>query len=233
MDRNTAVVGWQLRWIHELLFSLNLAWMVIWYERLRRAELLYRLPIGRYVYERMHFLEPETVITQVCWSIIVGVSVFVLFRLFSRFWLTGVVIRTFAGVLAVAGFPFFALTGRLAYFEPLRIQAYSPFLVFETLVVLLCASLYYFRKWPLPPRLGVALLFLHFSLWAWLADTWVSPVQEISGYGLGSLGIWVSTLFHFGFPLWGFLSSLAWARYLKSDQSPRMLTIPSQGVSHL
>ena len=83
------------------------------------------------------------------------------------------------------------------------------------LVDLLCATLFYLGKWNLPAGLSIALLFLHFTLWARMTGTWASPIQEIRSYGLASLGIWISMLFHFGFPLWGFL---AWARYLKCDR---------------
>jgi hypothetical protein len=234
MDEKTAVVGRHLRWIHEFLFSLNLGWIAVWHERMSRSTPLYPLPVVRYLYWHTHFVEPQTVIEQVCWSIIVGVSVFALFRLLSRLWLTEALMRTVAGAVALAGFPFFALTDRFAHLAPLRIEAYAFFLVFETLVVLLCAIFYYLRKWPLPAGPSVILLFLHFSLWAWATGSWVNPLQEVRGYGFGGVGIWISTLFHFGFPLMGFLSSLTWARYLncgrahsKADDSA------SQAVAHL
>jgi hypothetical protein len=162
------------------------------------------------------------------------VFIFVLVRLISRFRLTGALMRTVAGALALAGFPIFALTDRFAHLDPLRIDAYAPFLAFETLVVLLCATLYYLGKWHLPAGLSVALLFLHFTLWAWVTETWVSPIREIRGYGLASLGIWISTLFHFGFPLLGFLSSLTWARYLKCGRvHSKANESISQVVAHL
>lgn len=214
----TAVMGQRMRWLHEIFFSLNLAWIAVWRWRMGRSVPLYPLPVVRYLYGHTHFVEPQTVIEQVCWSVIVGMFIFVLVRLISRLWLVEALMRTVAGALALAGFPFFSLTDRFAHLMPLRTDAYAPFLLFETLVVLLCATLFYVGKWHLPAGLSIALLFLHFTLWAWITETWVSPIREIRGYGLASLGIWISTLFHFGFPLLGFLSSLAWARYLKCDR---------------
>jgi hypothetical protein len=233
MDEKTAVVKRQCSWTHEILFSLNLAWMVIWYERVRSSTRLGSLPIVRYLYRNTHFVEPKTVIEQVCWSVVVGVSIFVVFRLLSRLSVTRAFLRTVGGALALTGFPFFTVSFPLALFSPLRIEACGPWLIPEALVVLLCGSLYYLRKWPLSAGPSVGLVLLHFSLWSWASGTWVNPAQEVRVYGLGGVGIWISTVFYIGFPLLGFLSSLAWARYVECDQAPRMLTIPSQEVAHL
>jgi hypothetical protein len=177
---------------------------------------LYTLPIVRYLYTHTRFVEPQTVIEEVCWSLVVGVSIFLLLRLLSQFWLIGALMRTVAGAVALAGFPIFAAAFPFAFFYPLRIEAYAPLFLVETLVVLVCGILYYLRKWPLPAGLGVALLFLHFGLLAWVSGCWVSPLQEVRVYGIGSVGIWISTAFYLGFPLLGFFSSLTCAHYVRS-----------------
>jgi hypothetical protein len=205
-----------LCWAHEALFSLNLAWILIWRERMRSSARLYALPIVRYLYTHIRFVEPQTVIEQVCWSLVVGVSIFLLLRLLSQFWLIGALMRTVAGAVALAGFPIFAVAFPFAFFNALRIEAYGPLVLVETLVVLVCGILYYLRKWPFPAGLGVALLFLHFGLLAWVSGCWVSPLQEVRVYGIGSVGIWISTAFYFGFPLLGFFSSLTGAHYVRS-----------------
>jgi hypothetical protein len=204
-------------WAYEVFFSLNLAWIVIWHERMSSSSRLYSLPIVRYLYRHTRLVEPETVIVQVCWSFIVGGVMFLLLRLFSRLWSTGALLRSVAGILALTGFPFLAVCLPFAFPYPTHVEAYTLWLVFETLVALLCGALYYFQKWPIPAGPTVALLFLHFTLWAWVTGTWISPLQEIRVYGLGGSGIWISTAFYFGFPVLGFLSSLTWAKVLRCD----------------
>jgi hypothetical protein len=103
------------------------------------------------------------------------------------------------------------VTFPLLFVHFVRIEEYTPMLVFEMLLVLLCGGLYHLRKWPIPESVSLILLLLHFGLWAWVSGCWVSPIQEVRVYGIGGLGIWISTAFYFGFPVLGFLSTLSWA----------------------
>jgi len=66
------------RCIQEALFSLNLAWILVWYERVRSKR---RSSLAHYLYTHIRFIEPQTVMEQVCWSVIVGASIFLLLRL--------------------------------------------------------------------------------------------------------------------------------------------------------
>jgi hypothetical protein len=199
--------------IQEALFSLNLAWILVWPERTRSK---LQSSLAHYFYTHIRFIEPQTVIEQVCWSVIVGVSIFLVLWLFSKFWTTETFMRTVGGAMSFTGFPLLVMTVPLLFFPPLTIEKYAPILVFETLLALLCGGLYHLRKWPVPEALSLVLLFLHFTLWAWVSGCWVSPMQEVRVYGIGSLGIWVSTAFYFGFPFLGFLSTLSWALYDRS-----------------
>jgi hypothetical protein len=193
--------------IQEALFSLNLAWILVWHERTRSK---LQSSLAHYLYTHMRFIEPQTVVEQVCWSIIVGVSIFILLWLLSKFWTTEALMRTLGGAVSIAGFPLLVVTFPFAFFH-LSIEAYAPIFVCETLVVLLCGGLYHLRKWPVPEGLSLALLFLHFGLWAWASGCWVNPMWEVRDYGIGGLGIWISTAFYLGFPVLGFLSTLSWA----------------------
>lgn len=207
-------------WMNEILFSLNLAWLVIWHERMSSSSRLYSLPLVRYLYLHTHFVEPETVIVQVCWSLLAGGLLFLFLRVLSQLRTTGKILGSIGGIIALAGFPFLAVLFPFAFFSPIRIRDYSLWLLLETFAAVFCGVLYYLRKWPLPTSLTVALLFLHFILWAWVTGTWVSPLREIHVYGPGGLGIWISTFFYFGFPALGLLSSLAWANRLKCYPRP-------------
>jgi hypothetical protein len=198
---------WLLR-LQEALFSLNLAWILVWHERVFSKR---QSSLAHYLYTHIRFIEPETVPEQVCWSVIVGVSIFLLLWLLAQFSMTETLMRTLGGAVSFAGFPLLVVTFPFAFFSPLRIEAYSPVFVFETLVVLLCGALYHLRKWPVPEGLSLVLLLLHFGLWAWVSGCWVNPVWEVRDYGIGGLGIWISTAFYLGFPVFGFLSTLSWA----------------------
>jgi hypothetical protein len=198
--------------IQEALFSLNLAWILVWHERVRSKR---QSSLAHYLYTHIRFIEPQTVVEQVCWSVIVGVSIFILLWLLSKFWTTESLMRALGGAVSIAGFPLLVVAFPFAFFH-LCIQAYAPIFVCETLAVLLCGGLYYLRKWPVPEGLSLVLLFSHFGLWAWVSGCWVSPMQEVRVYGIGGLGIWISTAFYLGFPVLGFLSTLSWALYDRS-----------------
>jgi hypothetical protein len=199
--------------IQEALFSLNLAWILVWHERVRSKR---QSSLAHYLYTHIRFIEPQTVVEQVCWSLIVGVSIFLLLWLLSKLWTTETLMRTLGGAVSIAGFPLLVVTMPFVLLHRLIIEAYAPIFVFETFLVLLCGGLYHLRKWPVPESLSLVLLFLHFGLWAWVSGYWVSPMWEVRVYGIGSLGIWISTAFYIGFPVLGFLSTLSWALYDRS-----------------
>lgn len=198
---------WLLR-VQEALFSLNLAWILVWHQRTRWKR---ESSLAHYLYTHIRFIEPQTVVEQVCWSVILGGSIFLLLWLSSQFRATQVLMRTLGGAISIVGFPVLVVTFPLLFFYPSRIEAYTPIFIFETLVALLSGVLYCLRKWPVPELLVVGLLLLHFGLWAWLSGCWVSPIQEVHIYGIRGLGIWISTAFYLGFPVLGFLSTLSWA----------------------
>ena len=157
------------------------------------------------------FYRTSNVVEQVCWSVILGGSIFLLLWLLSQVRATQVLMRTLGGAISIVGFLVLVVTFPLLFFYPSRIEAYTPIFIFETLVALLSGVLYCLRKWPVPELLVVGLLLLHFGLWAWLSGCWVSPIQEVHICGIRGLGIWISTAFYLGFPVLGFLSTLSWA----------------------
>ena len=213
-----------VRWFHEILFSLNFSWITTWYERVHGSGPVPWLPNARFsstAYSllerlswRLHIQEPPTVLVQDVCSFCVAIVVFLVLRLLARFSLTSVFLRTFAGAFAIAGFPVYVLLFSWEFFYPLRIEPYWLWLfICEAMVALICGILYYMRKWPLPSLFSILLLLLHFGFWGLATRNYVSIPREIHIYGLWNLGIWVSTIFYYGFPVFGFLSSLAWGVY--------------------
>ena len=199
--------SWLLR-IQQALLSLNLAWILVWHEHVHPKP---PSSIAYFLYTHIRLIEPDIVLEQICWSLIVGACLFLLLCLLSQSQAIQALMRALGGAVSIAGFPVFVVTFPVLFFYTSRIEAYAPTLVLETLAVLLCGGLYYVRKWPVPTALSLVLLLLHFSLWAWVSGCWVSPTQEVRVYGLRSLGIWISTAFYLGFPVLGFLSTLSWA----------------------
>ena len=66
MIATTPTVARRLRRIHELLFSLNLAWIVIWPEgALTPARWMYSSSFVQYLYWHTRHVEPQAVLEQV------------------------------------------------------------------------------------------------------------------------------------------------------------------------
>lgn len=169
MTETRAAATRRERWIHESLFSLNLAWTLVWYERVRNPVSLLWLhssPLVQYLYWHTRHVEPETVLVQVLWSFALGAVVFLLLRLLARVSLTEVFLRTVTGLFALTGFPLFALTLPMFFFVPARIGSLVPWLSLEVVAASICGVLYYSQKWSPSAPLGVILLAMHFGLWA-------------------------------------------------------------------
>ena len=153
--KSTAITEPRMRWIHELLFSLNLAWLGVWYTRVCSRpsfSWLYAFPVVQYSYWHTRHVEPETVLVQVFWSLIFGVAIFTIFRTLDRVWPTWLVLRAIGGVFALGGFSFLALIFRSSFLEPQRIGHYAMLLTLELIVVLICGALFYLRKCGFSPH---------------------------------------------------------------------------------
>jgi len=205
---------------HELTFSLNLAWIVVWGPRITHKILVHR-PLVR-------TLEPPTILDQTEWSLFLAAIIFVAVLLLDRFSLVRLSLRTLAGICALAGFPFLALHTPSYFFQTLayedRFAIGRGWAFCEVAIVLICALLYYVRRWPVPNAVGVLLLILHFGFWSWLTGTHRNPILEARAYGSLTLGFWFSAVFFWGFPVLGFLASLVWGLYVKPPEVVSPLT---------
>lgn len=162
---------------HELAFSLNLAWIVVWGPRITDKILVHR-PVVR-------TLEPPTIVDQTEWSLFLAAIIFVAVLLLDRLSLVRLSLRTLAGICALAGFPFLALRTPSFFLQTLayedRFAIGRGWAFCEVAIVLICALLYYVRRWPVPNAVGVLLLILRFGFWSWLTGTHRVAVYQHSG----------------------------------------------------
>lgn len=214
-DRTSATRVVQLT--HELLFSVNLAWVLVWGPRINGHKFFIHRPLVR-------TLEPPTIIDQVEWSFLLAALILIGLLLVDRFSFVRVLLQTLGGVVALAGFPVLALHSPREFFQNLAYQDRFDFATgwawCEIGVVLICGLLFYLRKWALPCVVNIILLLLHFGFWSWLTGTYRNLVAEARAYGSVGLGFWISALFFWGFPIFGFFASLAWGAYLNSSLGP-------------
>lgn len=127
--------------------------------------------------------------------------IFFLLRLFARFRSTRAVVRAFAGIVVVAGFPALCVySGALRLF----------FLQMEILAAAICVLLYLYRFRRTSVWLGLALSTIHFGTWTvfgssnflfgfvvlwpgwdWIWYTWsLSPFFAFSALGFCSAVLW-------------------------------------------
>jgi len=130
-------------------------------------------------------------------GIVLALFIWVLLRMFSRTGSTWKILKSFAGIVAVAAIPFYWLCETYSAshrygWNPLRaIQFY------ELVVVLICVSLY--LRWNLPiPLWGTVLgILLHFGFWFWQFGTYYifigngGPLILLPTIGLGASLVWL------------------------------------------
>jgi hypothetical protein len=84
----------------------------------------------------------------------------------------------------------------------------------ETIAVLLASVVYLERKWPIARVAGILVVAAHFALWAWLSERFGMLLS--SSYGLSSSPLWILMFNAILLPMLGFISTLAWAMYVRS-----------------
>jgi hypothetical protein len=219
-----------LQWTLEYTFSLNLAWMIVWIERVKtpimsgsvfswvsaltaRADQLVS-PIGGH-----------TVLDQLIWSYIIAAVIFIVLRQLSRFDLAILVLRGAVGLAAIAAFPIAALFFGVAH-PTCCVGTYRVALALESLIALTCGITYCLARRRISGLLLIIVLVVHFSIWAWATTSYISIPAFVDALRsneyyhpwtrtIGSLGFAIA--FNFGFPVIGLLSGLTWVRYLKSQ----------------
>lgn len=201
------------RFFHEVAFSIYFPLLLITANTMASAQhpetnswadKLYTLTIG----DKQS--QPDGHAHRFAFFLLWGAAALVLFlcvRTLSGLSFTDFLLRTFAGVVAVAGFPLVSgyLTFRgylhmLGSFPRALLYAYAPhnWLAVEVTASLVCVFIYAFGKWNRRTRWGLLLLALHFGVWTWL---------------IRDLPIAIC-------PLLGFPASVAWALYARQGAHP-------------
>ncbi len=183
-----------LRWLHEILFSLNAMLLILPVASVRikypvlilgrsllnfllsYVPLLISLLLKRIEPNRLYF---TTLL------VVTSLAFFAFLRVIGRFATATTLLRTVPGIAAVAGLPI-----------ALRfLQAWPPVLFTEVTVAVVCVLFFLYGNWKLPSMVSIFLLALHFGLWCW--------------------GAW-KELWLWGFyPVVGFLSVVIWAIFVK------------------
>jgi hypothetical protein len=234
--------GQYMRWLHEFLCSVSVAWLVLRREFvMERSSLLGTLvnyPPYRYLREylypdisRDHFY--GRLADFIGLSLLCGLVIFFFLRLLSPFRLTKAFLHTIAGAIVIAGFPLMCLRdyGFLSFSAR---AARWPLLV-EVLLVLACAAFYLYRRWPVPAPVSILLLALHVALWSWATEsyvgwTWLAGMFRLANVPFGRWAIWwndaLLLIFIVFYPILGFCSSLAWGIYVRQTDEPRQTPKP-------
>lgn len=224
-----------VRWNNLFLFSANLGWMTIWCEGSSVWGRWVHWPPphwpARLLIWNFWMPEPPVVLFQVAYSLALTIPVFLALLLLARVGQFRLLLHIFAGAFAIVGYPFFALQFNDLFFSSPSISGHEISLFLETVAVLAGGVLYYLRSRLLPPVAGALIILAHFSLWAWVTRSYGNPFGLIGAYHPGfivpapgvALGICISLLFHYGFPVIGFLSAFT------SGLSLRLLAQPGPG----
>src|SRR5665213_1414668 len=138
-----------VRLVYEMLLSLDISWLVVWYGRQRGVLSTIPIlgqPLNSHIsrlYMHSHMTEPQTTLDQVTWSILMGVGTFLVFQLLGQFVPTTMFLSTVGGAIAVAGLPLAGLLYPLLFLEPH--SAPTPFtidahwLILEATAAFMCA----------------------------------------------------------------------------------------------
>ncbi len=193
-----------LRLSNELLFSLNLALLIVDEQEARGASrFLYYLgyPIWRGLYPLlaraygMPHLRLGRVFEFFALSILLAAVLFLSLRVMRNLTAIRVVLRVMPGLIAVAGIPMLWLDFPFGF---------SRWLLLDIIVASLSVALYLFGKWQFNGMWSALILAVHFGLWGWVSAVQVWPLWS-----------WWCVVY----PVAGLSSTVVWAIYFKrSDE---------------
>lgn len=206
--------------LHELLFSIFLPFLIL---SAHEQEAGGRWAIALVRWGVLHnYLRPNVGIEDnrlllmdflLLW--LSAALIFLILRVFARLPITRLALRSFAGLVAIAGFPLAAM-----YVRSNRILSPEVALLLGGmgLVLFLWAN----RKWPASTPLNVFLLFLYFAVWATplAGGTSLKGAAWIllwPGWDRLALRIW-----QYGwliYPILGFCSTLLWAAFFRRTEN--------------
>jgi len=217
----------RLRLIYELLFSIYLPFLIVsahegeaggrWAIRLIHWGVLHG-----YLHQNVGMEDNRIFFADFLLVWLSAILIFLLLRLFARFSITHVVLRSLAGLVAVAGFPLASMYVRSG-------RMLSPEAALLLAGVCLVLFLWAYRKWRVPMLLNIFLLLLYFAVWA----TPLTGGTSLEGASWiliwPGLWRWVSGFWKYGwliYPLLGFCSTLFWAAYFRQSEAGEQPSAP-------
>jgi len=193
------VVCGPLCWLHDSLFSLNVALLILPVALIRmKSPILMRgRDIVDFLYRYWPFWIPANLKNSepnrqyfAALVLVIGIVIFLLLRATARFSSTSRFLQLFALAVALAGLPLVR--------HVLQNVPWPLFL--ELSAILLCATLIVTDRWNLPPAIAILALALHFGLWSWgiypnMWLGWAYPIlgfasATVSGISIRSKGRW-------------------------------------------
>jgi hypothetical protein len=210
------------RLLHEIAFSIYFPLLIIMANAIQSTEHPAKNSWSddlRLLIARSGYAPGHNIVSIFLWAISAG-FLFSCLRALASLSIVGLFLRTFGGIVAVAGFPlvagyvsFFGYLHMLGLFQSALLYAYAPSrrLGVGLGASLVCVFSCVFLQWPPKGWWGLLLLGLHFSIWTWFVFTGGNP----------SLRTYL---------LLGFLASLAWAFYVRQSAA-RTTRKPAGGPS--
>jgi hypothetical protein len=202
MSRTTRYVLWLNQCSCSVYFGLLAVLEETWKPS---SALLHRLgyPLYQYVYpvlarlfHRAEFSPGPAIHSLALWGLL-AVTFFVCLHLLDQVAFTRALLRIFTGTLSFAAFPLLWL--RLGNLPGMSLVA-PRWLLLEVAVIVACAFLYVYGRWPTNPALSILVLLLHFGFWGQV--TW----------GKLSTGFWCLYL------LIGSCTSFIWGVYVRESR---------------
>lgn len=205
--------------LHELVFSLYLPFLVVSAHeaggRRWAVKLIYWGVSHGYLGKSfgMEDYRVDLVDFLFLWTSVV--LIFFILRLSSKLSITRLVLKYFAVIVAVAGFPVAAL------YQLQRADSRMLFFSAELILVGLCLVLWMRAKWPVSNRVSIVLLLVHYAFWSILESSpgyawyvlwpfwqWAWPIRKY---------MWLA------YPLIGLCSTLLWSAYFKRSETTEEL----------
>ncbi|MGB7624836.1 MAG: hypothetical protein WBN92_21015 [Terriglobia bacterium] len=225
----------RVRYLHEITFSIYFPLLIIMANSVRSIlhpagsswvdSLCLLFTRGR---SPQSYADPTLRFAFACLWAVSAAVLFLCLRSLAGFSFTRLFLRIFAGIVALIGFPLalwyvtFRTDLPVSGFPRALLNAsyyYVPhWFVAELAATLVGAFFYVFRKWPAKTGWAVALLILHFGIWACLVLLYV-------GAGSGNILLWPGYSWtpltraypSLIYPLLGFVASLAWGVYVRQS----------------
>jgi hypothetical protein len=206
MDKHRVISVSQIRYVHEVLFSLNLALASLAIIFLYRLQPLVHLLFNWEVDIRAFLRLRPTDFHEGYWAIfmpgvLVALFIWGVLRLSSHTRATHEVLRSVAGITAFVSPGTFWLCGTYIASSKNGWSALKSAQFYELILAAVCVLLYLSNAWPIPKWGDVVMILLHYTFWFWQ----FGPFTFFMGYG-GPLA-----------PAIALGSTVAWAVYVSGS----------------